>query len=639
MTASEAPAGLLHRSRVWINSSLQRRLIVALAVVLALISALFLVMVIGLYQQRITQEKARASLQINSLLQATLENAMLKRDLPGLRRVVNDLGQQADIEAVRILAPSLVVRFSSDPDAVDTVLDGPDIRAALAEQTPKSTLIADAPGGAVLRSINPVLNQPACLGCHGPVADHPVNGLLVVDYAAGSIARETRQSVLLFFAIGLSVILATSLSTWGLVTRTVISPLERLNAGTAALTAGRLDHRIPVQGKDEIASLGSSFNAMAERLQATVTQLNAAEAFLQSVIDAIPDGIRVIDSDYGIVKANAAYAAHVGLPLPEVLGTPCYRSSHRRESPCPETLVCCPLKELRDPGTPLICRQIHVGPDGEEIHVEVAAALVDVVVDGETRLCVVEAIRDLEHQARMSQEHRLSELGLLAAGMAHEIHNPLSSVELILSAMQEDVAAGQQTDLPRRLETLREEIARTLAITNSLLMLSQPPSAGAVLIDLDRVIPEALGILAFEGSRTGVEIVHDISPGLRLYGSESDLRMLITNLVINAFHAMPEGGKVTVTARAEGTEIALRVADAGIGIAPRDLDRIFLPFWTRRADGSGGRGLGLSIIKAIVERWSGRIEVTSKPGEGSTFTVFLPDPDSPAPPTPEERTA
>lgn len=104
--------------------------------------------------------------------------------------------------------------------------------------------------------------------------------------------------------------------------------------------------------------------------------------------------------------------------------------------------------------------------------------------------------------------------------------------------------------------------------------------------------------------------------------------MAVTNLVLNALHAMPGGGVVRITGRRAADGLRLEVADEGVGIAPEHLGRIFLPFWTRRADGSPGRGLGLSIVQAIVTRWKGRIEVESTPGKGSTFRLRLADPDT-----------
>lgn len=610
----------------WVTARLQRRMVVTLAAVLVVLSALFLVVVSGVYRARLATEMERASLQISGLLRAALENAMLKRDLAGLRAIVADLGEDRDIRAVRILNPDLEVRFASDPAQEGEVLDSAALRRALETRSP---LIDGATADdQVVRAVHPVPNQPRCRQCHGTVAEHPVNGLLVVDYVAEGLEAETRRGLLALMFAGLAVIGSSLLASWLVLRRTVLVPLGRLAGGTKALAAGRLDHRIAVEGQDEIAGLARGFNDMAARLQGAMTQVEAARAVLQSVIDAIPDAIRVIGPDYRIHIANAAYAAHVGQPLDQIIGQACHRSSHGRGEPCVETLVVCPLAEARAGRLPLTCRQAHHRGTGGDAHVEVAAASVTVRVNGADLPCVVEAIRDLDQQARLSQEQRLSELGLLAAGLAHEIYNPLSSINLLLDAAGHDLAETRTDAAAGRIRQIGEEVERTLRVTNSLLKLCLPPSEDPVLIDLDAVVPDALSILGLQARQTGACIDCDIRPGLRVLGSESDLRMVVTNLVLNAIHAMPKGGRVRVSGRRDGGEIVLEVADQGIGIAPEDLGRIFLPFWTRRADGSAGRGLGLSIVQAIVVRWRGRILVESRLGAGCTFRIRLPDPDA-----------
>ncbi|MFN8683281.1 PAS domain-containing sensor histidine kinase [Paracoccus sp. P2] len=615
----------LRRASLWVASRLQRRVMVTLALVLICLSALFLILVAGTYRARIASEQERASMQINSLLQAALENAMLKRDLPGLHAIIDDLGRDPNIVAVRILNPDLETRFASDPALEGTVLDLPEVRLALESRKPQAISLQDS---GVERSINPVLNQDPCQVCHGPMADHPVNGLLVVDYATGALDAEARQTVLALASLGLAVIGATLLASWLVLRRTVVAPLRLLEQGTERLAAGDLAHRIAVQGADEPARLADSFNQMAGRLDQTVQRLDAAGRILQALIDAIPDGIRVIGPDYRVLQANAAFARHAGLRHDQIIGHPCHVTSHHRDRPCPETLVLCPLVEARAARLPLTCRQMHQGPAGER-HVEVAAAAIAWPGPEGTMIpAVVESIRDLDLQAKLSQEQRLSELGLLAAGLAHEIHNPLSSISLLLEAAEADLAAGSAPEATQRLRSAETEVQRTLKMTNSLLSLCMPPATEAVLLDIDRIVPEALSILTFQARQTGCTLQVDIAPGLRLLGSDSDLRMLVTNLALNAFHAMPKGGTVQVRGWRDGADVALSIADQGIGIAPEDQSRIFLPFWTRRADGSPGRGLGLSIVQAIVTRWGGRIAVQSQVGVGTTFIVHWPDPDA-----------
>lgn len=617
---------VLLRLRRWMAVRLQWRMVITLATVLIMLSAGFLVLFSGLYRARLAAEMERGARQVADLLHASLENAMLKRDLPGLRGIITEMGTAPDILAVRIVNPGLEVRFASDPALEGELLDSPALVRALESRAPLTE-----PGiGDAVRVLHPVPNQPRCQVCHGTVESHPVNGVLIVDYAAGGLETEARRTMLALMLVGLAVTAASLLASWAVLQHTVLRPLKALSQGTEALAEGQLDHRIVVKGEDELSRLAIGFNHMAEGLQGALAQAGGARMALQAVIDAIPDAIRVIAPDFTVRIANAAYANHVCLPMDGIVGQPCHRLSHRRDQPCIDTLVCCPLSEARTGRLPLTCRQSHRrGPDSD-VHVEVAAAPVTLVLDGVQTPCVVEAIRDLDQQARITQEQRLAELGLLSAGLAHEIYNPMSSISLLLDAVRDDLADGRNADAGGRLQVIGQEVSRTLTITNSLLALCLPPSDDAVLIDLERVIPEALAILNYQARQAGCRIDRAIPAGLRVVGGESDLRMLVTNLVLNALHAMPKGGTVNVEGRRRGGDIVLTVADEGVGIEPENIGRIFLPFWTRRADGSPGRGLGLSIVQAIVTRWKGRIVVESKLGEGSRFTVFLPDPDAAA---------
>ena len=622
------PAHALIKLHRWIGASLQRKLVLAIGSLLVLVSAVLLVVLSNYYQNRLVSEHSRASMQINRLLQAALENAMLKRDIPGLQNILDDMGQQSGIARVMILNPEFEVRFSTDPDRLNSLLKEDITKQALASQSQKTLFLQSTQFGEVLRSVNPVKNQPACRECHGEISDNPVNGLLVVDYQARMIRQDAMTSALTLGGVGLLVISAVCLGIWFALVRLVINPLGQMEQATHALAKGQFDRVVFIKGSDEFARLGESFNLMSGQLRQSLTHLKQSEHFLQALIDAIPDGIRVIDQNFRILKANAAYCTQVGQPLDRVLGSRCFSSSHERDIPCEYTMICCPVVELceRD-GDKLITQDKHTNADGETFYVEVSSARVDMVIDGKTVPCVVEAIRNLDEQAKISQQQRLSEIGLLAAGVAHEIYNPLSSVDLGLTALQSDLLANETEKTLEYFDIIRNEIQNCIKITDSLLLLSAPSGEAQDLIALDKVVPETLALLRYEAAQTGVTVHHDIPERTRILGSDSDIRMLTVNLAMNAIHAMPDGGELNVSARREGGEIVLMVADQGVGIAPKDLNNIFMPFWSRRADSSTGRGLGLSIVRAILDRNEAKIEVESKLGSGSLFSIRFPDAD------------
>jgi PAS domain S-box-containing protein len=622
-------AGLVNRAVRWTGRRLQRKLVLLLTVILLGTSMMFLLMVVAFYKDQLVKEHARASMQVNHLLQASLENAMLKRDIDGLRGIVSKLGSQDGIASVMILNPHFEVRFSSDPGRLGRTISDPDVERAFAAKSQGTRFQADEDGTELLRSINPVRNRQECGECHGSIAANPVNGLLVVDYDATGIKGSALQSAILLGTAGVSIVLAAGIAIWFALQRLVVKRVQHLRRASQGLTEGKLETRAGLVGNDEIAGLGNSFDKMAGRLGQSLTDLMAAERFLQNVIDSIPDAVRVIDGDFNILKANQAYCRQIGRPMDKVVGEKCFKSSHKRKEPCPVTLISCPVAELRSSEcTTMKTRQQHIQADGGELFVEVSAARVELTVDGSKLSCIIESIRDLAEQARISHEQRLSEIGQLATGVAHEIHNPLSSIQLALEAIQHEI---EQSGIDQRsleyLGTAETEIKKCLEVTNGLMTLSEPPSSSFKLIELDIVLPEVLSLLSYQAMQAGITVECDFEESLRVVASDSDMRMIGINLTQNAFHAMPQGGTVKVSGGHEGEWIKLVFKDTGVGIARANLDKVFLPFWTKRANDTDGRGLGLAICKAIVDKLKGSVQVDSTVGIGTTFTILLPNAD------------
>ncbi len=166
-------------------------------------------------------------------------------------------------------------------------------------------------------------------------------------------------------------------------------------------------------------------------------------------------------------------------------------------------------------------------------------------------------------------------------------------------------------------------------MTERLLKLSVPATIHPELVCLERVADDNLRLLQWEAETTGVEIHRDFPPGsFRVLASDSELRMATLNLCQNALHAMPKGGTLSVSLGREAGKVLLHFEDTGIGIPPSNLQRIFEPFFSRRADGVRGTGLGLAITKDIVNRHGGTIAISSVLGQGTRVSLGFPDADA-----------
>ncbi|MEW8396014.1 MAG: ATP-binding protein, partial [Candidatus Thiodiazotropha sp.] len=171
-----------------------------------------------------------------------------------------------------------------------------------------------------------------------------------------------------------------------------------------------------------------------------------------------------------------------------------------------------------------------------------------------------------------------------------------------------------------------EEINTCIKITGKLLKLGSPPPENLELVDINNALHETLSLLKWQAEQNNINIEEFYEEKLlRSLASDSEIRMVALNLAQNAFHAMPEGGILTVTAQTDGKKIIIHFSDTGAGIRAKDLPYIFDPFFSRRADDVQGTGLGLSISLAIVEKYGGTIRVESEFSAGSVFTVELPD--------------
>lgn len=594
----------------------------------------------ALYQHQLMQERSQASREVNRLLQAALENAMLKRDLVGLREIVTQMGQQTGVRGAMILAPDGEIRFASDPAWVgrpfpfqaEVSRPGcPPNLPALAEPALLTTCFTlDAQEREVMRSFNPVANKPQCAGCHGEPAARPINGILVVDYDAAPIRRQALLSAMSLAGMGSVLLLATLLGGAWFIRRYVLLPVARLADASRELAAGHLESRTHLSGHDELAELGHIFDQMADNLQTLIRRTQEQEAFLQALVDAIPDGIRVIDSEtFRIVIDNQAYREQIGLaPGESHAGTFCHVSSFGQPTPCPPSLVCCPLHEIDKSGLPCKTLMKFSPVRGDARRVEVFAAPLRARVGGVEKRFVVESCRDLAKLLKFSQEQKLAEMARLATGVAHEIHNPLASIRLALHSMLRNAEADEERYGPIReyLRIVNGEIDRSIQVTEHLLKLGTTPSATPQLVAVNPAVEDTLSLLAWEAGENKVVITQDLeTPTPRVFATDSELRAVVLNLAQNALHAMPDGGRLHVVSRHDGDQVEIVFEDNGVGITAEDAPHVFEPFFSHRADGQSGTGLGLPICYSIIQGYGGDISFDSRPGRGCRFVVRLPE--------------
>lgn len=224
------------------------------------------------------------------------------------------------------------------------------------------------------------------------------------------------------------------------------------------------------------------------------------------------------------------------------------------------------------------------------------------------------------HQTQMSRAEHLATMGELAAGLAHEIRNPLAGIAGVVEIIGRDLPSTS----PARavVKDVRQEVMQINRIVSDLLDCARPKPPETRLYDLNATVEHAVMFSRQQALSKSIDIEfhHDALP-LEMEHDSNQVNQVLLNLLLNAIQSIDRSGKIIVTTQRQNSQAVITVADTGRGIAPEHLPHIFRPFYTTKGNGTG---LGLSLARRIVEEHGGRVEVSSRLGHGTTFTVFLP---------------
>jgi signal transduction histidine kinase len=231
-----------------------------------------------------------------------------------------------------------------------------------------------------------------------------------------------------------------------------------------------------------------------------------------------------------------------------------------------------------------------------------------------------------ENQEQLVQAEKLTSLGQMAASIAHEVNNPLSGILVYTQLLTKKINSDNfsKENALEYLSKMDTELTRSSRLIRNLLDFARqsPPSLKGV--NVNDVIERAIELAAFSTERKGIDIEKDLNPSLPPVMADFDqLQQVSINLITNAIQAMPEGGRLTLRTSSDGDNLKIEVQDTGQGIPKENMRRLFTPFFTTKEKGKGV-GLGLAVAYGIIQRHKGRIEVQSKEGEGTTFTIYLP---------------
>ena len=514
-----------------------------LMVVLAIAVLIFSMILVSNNREELMQQVTDNSGQLSRVVISSTRFAMLQNQPSHVDRIIQDVGDQADIEKVRILSKEGVIIHSSEKAEIGRKIDQ-EAEACLAchldeksrLESPmfgRSRFFTNQNGKRMLGSTAVIHNEPTCTGaaCHESTEEQPVLGVLDIIYPLDNIESTLRSNTYSVFSLSFGFIILAGILVSYLVHRLVYLPLNDLDNGAERLAAGDLENTIPVRSKDEFGHLARSFNSMTKALRKS----------------------RVDLEDWGrTLEQKVEEATH-------------------------------------------------------ELH---------------------------KAQAESARSEKLASVGLLAAGIAHELNNPLTGVltfsYLVRKNLPDDSPDAEDLDLVIR------ETKRCASIIRRLLDFSREKTPEKTFSNLNVQIEDTVQLVAQAAQLNNIEIAMDLDEELpAIWLDENLIKQVIMNMLVNAQHAIKSEGRIYIRSRLigagdcpesieePGDMAEITITDTGSGIPDDDLQRIFDPFFTTKGVGKG-TGLGLSVSHGTIEAHGGLIEVESAVGKGTEFRIYLP---------------
>ncbi|MBI5631950.1 MAG: PAS domain S-box protein [Nitrospirae bacterium] len=457
-------------------------------------------------------------------------------------------------------------------------------------------------------------------------------GFVRVRISAAQVKQEIsgtlRKNILLsLFLTAISVFAINAF-----IRRYVLKPLMNLQTSISRHKQGQLPETVPIQSTDEIGQLASEFNAMTVAIREREERIAEEKERLAVTLRSIGDAVIVTDVHGMITMLNRVAEQHTGWsaedaagkPLAEVLHIINEKTRERCENPVAKVLETGLIEGLAN-HTALIRR------DGSEIIIEDSAAPIS---DRSSKIMgVVLVFRDMTERKRMEEEllkaEKLQSVGLLAGGIAHDFNNLLTSI--VGNVSMAKMFIHDRSKVLERLTDAEAATKRATDLTYQLLTFAKGGSPIKKISSIVDIIKESAGF-TLSGTNVASEFIIPMTPWT-VDVDTGQMSQVFNNLIINALHAMPDGGKIEFTitnvalssdeipALHEGTYVKVSLRDTGTGIAREHLPRIFDPYFTTKQKGSG---LGLASAYSIVKNHDGHISVESLLGRGTTFHIFLP---------------
>ncbi|WP_342437880.1 ATP-binding protein [Paenibacillus sp. FSL L8-0436] len=485
--------------------------------------------------------------------------------------------------------------------------------AALGKGQPV-TLDTEALGKRVLKSFIPIKQPGADDYVVSVVMDYSVISSVIKDQLFNNI---TTSMLLLIIFFVCSYVLA------GVVTR----PIQDILAKVNDVAKGKFEPPLKVDSRDELGQLAHRINAMTShlsqhtnRLGQTLEENRAVKEHLESVINGTSDAIHTVDMDGRIISTNRAFEDLYGWSAADALVKPPYLVPATVQKQEEER-----LRELKNGAVLPPVETVRLKRDGSMVEVSVSTSIIR-DEEGHPQ-AFVHVSRDMTERNRIEELLRRSEklttVGQLAAGVAHEIRNPLTTLRGFLQLQQE-----KQVLVPLHIDLMLSELERINLIVSEFLILAKPQAVHFQQKDVRHILNDVISLLSSQAHLFGIEFESRFAElPATVHCEENQLKQVFINIVKNAIEAMPDGGTITLEQYMDEDSVVIVISDEGGGIPDYMLPKLGEPFYTNKESGTG---LGLMVSQRIIQAHKGSLEIRSEYGCGTEVIIKLPAPVEPA---------
>lgn len=399
--------------------------------------------------------------------------------------------------------------------------------------------------------------------------------------------------------------------------------IDVLMTATKKLEEGNLDYQIPAQLKDEFSFLAGSFNKMALSLKSQRLQLVSMQRLYQTLFESAGDAICILDTEGEnvgrIISANPAAAKLYGYSVEELQGL------NTRDLTPDNT-----LKRFQERLDKIFAGNwLHFTVDRKHKNGTLFPAELSVgLLEMDEHQYVLSFSRDITERRQAEQEllraNQMAIVGQMAAGLAHEIKNPLAGIKVSMEVLADELELAQEDQ--ELFARIINEINRMERLLKNLLNFARPPQPHFDLVELNRLLDYTIKNIEVTAARTAqkkISFNREFAADLQqVEADSSQLQQVILNIFLNAIEAMQTEGLISVMTRMEDDgRIKIEIVDNGPGMTEATLEKVFNPFFTTK---SKGTGLGLAICRRLIEQHQGTIDVSSQQDIGTTFTILLP---------------